>query len=96
MLQCSHVIKDVGVHQTKGQRAFSNCNVHNSFSSAEHRQSLGKGLSAMEPATEQKLLEEPTLLTWAQFSCPSHRAVPLGSSVLPEVCQEENREVSLA
>lgn len=32
----------------------------------------------MEPATEQKLLEEPTMLTWAQFGYPSQRAVPLG------------------
>lgn len=45
----------------------------------------------MEPATEQKLLEEPTWLTWAQFGYPSQRAVPLGTSGLPEVCQEEYR-----
>lgn len=54
-------------------------------------QSLGKGLSAVEPATEQKLLEEPTLLTRALFGYPSQRDVSLGSSVLPEVCQEETR-----
>lgn len=50
----------------------------------------------MEPATEQKLVEEPTLLTWAQFVYPSQRAEPLGSNVLPKMCQEENRKVSLA
>lgn len=83
--------KDIGVHQTKGQRVFITCDLYNCCDSAVHMQSLGKGLSAVEPVTEQKLLEEPTLLTRAQFGYPNQRDVSLGSSVLPEVCQEETR-----
>lgn len=41
--------------------------------------------------TEQKLLEEPILLSQALFGYPQKRSVSLGSGVLPEMCQEDLR-----
>lgn len=59
VLQCSHVRKDLGVHQTKGQRVLSTCDVHNCCYSAVHTRSLGKGLSEWNLPLNRNCLKSP-------------------------------------